>query len=170
MLMGAVPYQLSLDSFDSWTLMKLGRGCQKLAIILRGVRGGGGGRKWSAGRLPLITFIGGGGGRSERGRARRGEREQICPCNKCSHVHVDYTLSLFLISPFCCCSLSRYKKVLQERYNYSTFILNLALRFQKYGFAIGDPGSGKKPIPDPGSRVQKAPDPESGSATLKSRL
>jgi hypothetical protein len=31
-------------------------------------------------------------------------------------VHVASTLSLFLISPFCCCSLSRYKKVPQERY------------------------------------------------------
>ncbi len=27
------------------------------------------------------------------------------------HVHVVSTLSLFLISPFCCCSLSRYKKI-----------------------------------------------------------
>jgi hypothetical protein len=32
-------------------------------------------------------------------------------------MHVVYTLSLFLISLFCCCSLSRYKKVPRERYS-----------------------------------------------------
>jgi hypothetical protein len=30
-----------------------------------------------------------------------------------------YTLSLFLISLFCCCSLSRYKNVPRERYIYN---------------------------------------------------
>jgi hypothetical protein len=38
-------------------------------------------------------------------------------------MHVVYTLSLFLISPFCCCSLSRYKKVPQERYTRFFLIL-----------------------------------------------
>ncbi len=82
----------------------------------QGVWEGGGKRRR---RAPLIAFMGGGGwegeGREGRG-GQGGEREQICPCTKCSHAHVDYTLSLFLISLFCCCSLSRYKKVLQERY------------------------------------------------------
>jgi hypothetical protein len=31
-------------------------------------------------------------------------------------MHIVFTPSLFLISPFCCCSLSRYEKVPQERY------------------------------------------------------
>jgi hypothetical protein len=79
-----------------------------------GVGGGGCGNRAQAGS-PVIAFIG--GSERGRGRARRGEGEQICPCTKCSHVHVASTLSLFLISPFCCCSLSRYKKVPQERYN-----------------------------------------------------
>jgi hypothetical protein len=35
------------------------------------------------------------------------------------------------------------------------------------GSGIGDPGSGKKPIPDPGLGVKRAPDPRSGSATLR---
>ena len=83
-------------------VLDFGRGHQKLAIILRGCEGG---AEIDAGRLP-----GGGGGQG-------GEREQICPCTICSHLHVDSTLSLFLISPFCCCSLSRYKKVPQERYS-----------------------------------------------------
>jgi hypothetical protein len=69
-------------------------------------------------RRPALRYhIYRGGGVREGGEGKEGrEREQICPCTKCSHVHVDSTLSLFLISPFCCCSLSRYKKVLQERY------------------------------------------------------
>ena len=93
-------------------VLEFGRGCQDLAIILMGVWGGGR-QKWNAGRLPCYRIYRGGvrGGRG----VRRGEGEQICPCTKCSHVHVASTLSLFLISPFCCCSLSRYKKVPQER-------------------------------------------------------
>ncbi len=83
--------------------------------------GGGGGRKYGAGRLPVITFIWGASERG-RGRPRRGEGEQIFPCTKYTHVHVASTLSLFLISPFCCCSLSRYKKVPQERYSNVPFI------------------------------------------------
>jgi hypothetical protein len=40
------------------------------------------------------------------------------------------TLSLFLISPFCCCSLSRYKKVPQERYsmNLNSFLIRIIYR------------------------------------------
>ena len=79
-----------------------------------GVGGGGGGGNRAQAGSPVIAFIG--GSVRGRGRARRGEGEQICPCTKCSHVHVASTLSLFLISPFCCCSLSRYKEVPQERY------------------------------------------------------
>jgi hypothetical protein len=94
-------------------VLEFGRGCQDLAIILLGGCGKGGGRKWDR-RLaaPVIAFEGG----SEKGGVRREEGEQICPCTKCSHVHVVSTLSLFLISLFCCCSLSRYKKVPQEQY------------------------------------------------------
>ncbi len=93
-------------------VLNLGQGCHNLAIILRGMWGEG--RKWSAGQLSVITFI---GGEEWEGEGKEGrEREQIFPCTKCSHVHVDSTLSLFFISPFCCCSLSRYKKVPQERY------------------------------------------------------
>jgi hypothetical protein len=94
-------------------VLDFGRGCQNLAIILRGVWGE------EIERRPAPRYHiygGGGGGVSGGGGGQGGEREQICPCTKCSHVHVDSTLSLFLISPFCCCSLSRYKKVPQERY------------------------------------------------------
>ncbi len=81
-----------------------------------GAGGGGDGSGTQAG-CPLIAFIGGSERRGRGGGARRGEGEQICPCTRCSHVHVASTLSLFLISPFCCCSLSRYKKVPRERYS-----------------------------------------------------
>ncbi len=81
-----------------------------------GGEGGGGGNETQAGS-PVIAFI---GGSEKRGGGRRGEGEQICPCTKCSHVHVVSTLSLFLISPFCCCSLSRYKKVPRERNTFKT--------------------------------------------------
>ncbi len=77
----------------------------------RGVRNG------TQASSPVFAFIGG-SERRGRGGVRRGEGEQICPCTKCCHVHIASTLSLFLISPFCCCSLSRYKKVPQERYKY----------------------------------------------------
>ncbi len=59
------------------------------------------------------------------GRGGREGRKHLCPCTKCSCIHVVYTLSLFLISPFCCYSLSRYKKVPQERYS---IILILTVR------------------------------------------
>ncbi len=86
-------------------VLNFGRGRQKLAVILRGCEGGGGNRRRPA--PPYCIYRGGVRG---GGGGQGGEREQICPCTKCSHVHVDYTLSLFLISPFCCCSLSQYKK------------------------------------------------------------
>ncbi len=94
-------------------VLDFGRGCQDLAIILLGGVGEGGAEMGEQASCPVIAFIGG----SEKGRGRRGEGEQICPCTKCSHVHVVSILSLFLISPFCCCSLSRYKKVPRERYS-----------------------------------------------------
>jgi hypothetical protein len=75
-------------------VLDFGRVCQKLAVILMGC---GGGAEIDAGRLPLSHLWGGGGVRGGGG-GQGGEREQICPCTKCSHVHVDYTLSLFLIS------------------------------------------------------------------------
>ncbi len=95
-------------------VLDFSRGRQKLVIILRGREGGG--AEIDAGPAPLITFMGGGGGVRGGGGGQGGEREQLCPCTKCSYMHVGYTLSLFLISPSCCCSLSRYKKVPQERY------------------------------------------------------
>jgi hypothetical protein len=107
----------TLTSSQMEAVLDFGRGCQKLAIILRGCEGGG--AEIDAGRLPLITFMGG-GGRSEwgMGRSRKGEGEnKFVLAQNAVMCMVDHTLSLFLISPFCCCSLSRYKKVPQERYN-----------------------------------------------------
>ncbi len=105
-----------------------GRGCQDLAIILMGSVGEGGGRNGTQAGCPVIAFIG--GSEKRGGGGSRGDGEQICPCTKCSHVHVAFTLSLFLIYPFCCCSLSRYKKVPQERYstNLKNFLIRIIYR------------------------------------------
>jgi hypothetical protein len=86
-------------------VLDFNRGRQKLVIILRGVRGGGGGNRCRP--APLIMFIGGGG---VRGVGQGGKREQICPCTKCSHVHVDYTLSLLLISPYLCSAIKKFHR------------------------------------------------------------
>jgi hypothetical protein len=51
-------------------VLDFGRGCQKLAIILRDVRGG---AEMECRPAPPYHIYRGGGG--ERGRARRGERE-----------------------------------------------------------------------------------------------
>ncbi len=84
-----------------------------------GVWGGGNG---SAGRLPLLSpcYRIWWGEWEEWGGGEGGERESkhvLAQNAAMSIVHVVFTLSLFLISPFCCCSLSRHKKVPQERYS-----------------------------------------------------
>ncbi len=65
-----------------------------------GVREGGSG----AGKPAAPLIASGGGGRGE------GEG-QTCPCDWLHSIHMQFSLpSLFLVSPFCCRSLSRYKK------------------------------------------------------------
>jgi hypothetical protein len=61
--------------------------------------GMGGGRKWRAGRLPLLSHLKGGvrGGGGEGGE----REEQTRPCTKCSHMHiVRHTGGLALNSNF----------------------------------------------------------------------
>ncbi len=58
--------------------------------------------------------------------------------------HVASTLSLFLISPFCCCSLSRYKKVPQERYR-SVCLWAFLIRQSEVQISGSGPASGSVP-------------------------
>jgi hypothetical protein len=101
-----------MANFQQWGVRGWGRG------------GGGNGRKLA----PLITFIGGGRERG-RGRAGRGENEFVLVLNAAC-MHVVFTLSLFLISPFWCRGLFRYKKACGKPY--SVCMTNVVEIFYKY--------------------------------------
>ena len=88
------------------SVLDFGRGCQDLAIILLWECGeGGGGRKWSAGKLPLLSHMDGGGG------------DRVWPRKRLHSTRMQFSFSfLFLPSSFCCRGLFQYKKACGKPY------------------------------------------------------
>ncbi len=64
--------------------------------------------------------------------------------------------------------LNRYRKKIWASWQIIIVLFTQRIVTKLSKIKVGDPGSGKKPIPDPG--IKKAPDPRSGYATLPTSI